>query len=78
MREYYDRPPLFLPFSTVFDVIALVKHFYYWYLRARYNYANPLKRVFSKCERHERVRHTLDACRSGCCAAGTGNCLARI
>lgn len=48
VREYYDRPPLFMPFSTIFDIIALVKIFYEWYLRVRYNYVNPLKRVFSK------------------------------
>ncbi|CAF0946556.1 unnamed protein product [Adineta steineri] len=46
VREYYDRPPLFLPFSTIFDIIALIKMFYHWYLRVRYNYANPLQRVF--------------------------------
>ncbi|UJR20407.1 hypothetical protein I4U23_023538 [Adineta vaga] len=46
VREYYDRPPLFLPFSTIFDIIAIVKMFYHWYLRVRYNYANPLQRVF--------------------------------
>lgn len=48
VREYYDRPPLFMPFSTIFDIIALVKIFYEWYLRVRYHYVNPLKRVFSK------------------------------
>jgi hypothetical protein len=48
VREYYDRPPLFIPFSTVFDIIALVKMFYQWYLRVRYNYANPTQRVFSE------------------------------
>jgi hypothetical protein len=47
VREYYDRPPLFIPFSTIFDIIALVKIFYQWYLRVRYNYVNPLQRVFS-------------------------------
>ena len=48
VREYYDRPPLFIPFSTIFDIIALVKMCYQWYLRERYNYANPTERVFSK------------------------------
>lgn len=48
VREYYDRPPLFIPLSTIFDIIALVKIFYEWYLRVRYNYVNPLQRVFSK------------------------------
>ena len=48
VREYYDRPPLFIPFSTIFDIIALIKIFYEWYLRVRYNYVNPLMRVFSK------------------------------
>ncbi|CAF2673374.1 unnamed protein product [Rotaria sp. Silwood2] len=46
VREYYDRPPLFIPFSTIFDIIALMKIFYQWYLRVRYNYANPSERVF--------------------------------
>jgi hypothetical protein len=48
VREYYDRPPLFIPFSTIFDIIALIKVLYQWYLRVRYNYANPTQRVFSK------------------------------
>jgi hypothetical protein len=48
VREYYDRPPLFIPFSTIFDIIALIKICYQWYLRVRYNYVNPLQRVFSK------------------------------
>ncbi|CAF3447822.1 unnamed protein product [Rotaria sp. Silwood1] len=46
VREYYDRPPLFIPFSTIFDIITLMKTFYQWYLRVRYNYANPSERVF--------------------------------
>ncbi|CAF1028475.1 unnamed protein product [Adineta ricciae] len=46
VREYFDRPSLFLPFSTIFDIIAIVKMLYHWYLRVRYNYANPLQRVF--------------------------------
>ncbi|CAF4904868.1 unnamed protein product [Rotaria sp. Silwood1] len=46
VREYYDRAPLFIPFSTIFDIITLMKTFYQWYLRVRYNYANPSERVF--------------------------------
>ncbi len=44
----YDRPSLFIPFSTIFGIIALVKIYYQWYLRVRYNYVNPLQRAFSK------------------------------
>lgn len=46
VREYFDRPALFIPISTIFDIITLVKMFYRWYLRVRYNYANPTERVF--------------------------------
>ena len=48
VREYYDRPPLCVPLSTIFDIIALLTMLYQWYLRQRYHYANPAQRVFSK------------------------------
>jgi hypothetical protein len=37
-----------IPVSTIFDTITQVKIFYQWYLRVRYNYANPSQRVVSK------------------------------
>lgn len=48
VREYYDRSPLFIPLSTILDVIALTKMFYRWYLRVRYNYVNPTQKVFGE------------------------------
>ena len=81
VREYYDRPPLCVPFSTIFDIIALVTMLYQWYLRQRYNYANPTQRVFSKFMWRIRRYASFDtrvSCRSNCCATRIGSDLARI
>ena len=61
VREYYDRPPFIIPFSTFFDIIALTKMFYLWYLRVRYNYASPTHRVFSELNRSEKLFFNINA-----------------
>jgi hypothetical protein len=70
VREYYDRPPLFLPFSTVFDIVALTKMVFQWYLKVRYHYANPTQRVFSEMNDEEMIDHLtfVFIFRSDCCS----------